>query len=112
MAVEKERAIADNELQNQIELAVREENLIAQQGRNERRRVEEEASAEETSVKALIARERMQAEAIASKSLLEAESSSESQRKPIRSGSTRKKGLIMARCSALFGSLRRIWVAV
>jgi regulator of protease activity HflC (stomatin/prohibitin superfamily) len=36
LAVEKERAIAENELQNRIELAKREENLIVQEGENER----------------------------------------------------------------------------
>lgn len=79
LAVEKERAIAENELQSQIELAAREENLIAQQGKNEQRRVEEQAIAAETSVKANITRERMQSEAIASKTKLEAESKSERQ---------------------------------
>ncbi len=44
-AVEKERAIQENELQNQIELAKREENLIAQRGQNERSRAHEEAQA-------------------------------------------------------------------
>jgi len=80
LAVEKERAIAENELQSQIELAVREENLISQQGTNERRRVEEEATAEETSVKALIERERIQSEAVALTARLDAESESERQR--------------------------------
>jgi regulator of protease activity HflC (stomatin/prohibitin superfamily) len=42
-AVEKERAIRENELQNEIELAVREERLIEQRGQNERRRATEEA---------------------------------------------------------------------
>jgi regulator of protease activity HflC (stomatin/prohibitin superfamily) len=54
LAVEKERAIQENELANQIELARREEQLIAQRGQNERkratdlgesRRIEAEASA-------------------------------------------------------------------
>ncbi len=45
LAVEKERAIAENELANQIELARREQQLIAQRGANERRRVEDEATA-------------------------------------------------------------------
>lgn len=80
MAVEKERAIAENELQSRIELAAREENLISQHGKNERRRVEEEAMAQETSVKALINRERMQSEGIALKAKLDAESKSERQR--------------------------------
>jgi hypothetical protein len=80
LAVEKERAIAENELQNQIELAAREENLIAQQGKNERRRVEEEAVAQETAVKAQISREQMQSEAVAAKAKLEAQSKSKRQR--------------------------------
>lgn len=42
LAVEKERAIAENELQNKIELARREETLIEQHGLNERRRVLDE----------------------------------------------------------------------
>ena len=78
-AVEKERAIAENELQNQIELAAREENLISQQGINERRRVEEHAIAEETTVKSRIEREYMQAQSLARQTLLEAESESERQ---------------------------------
>ncbi|UUY05741.1 hypothetical protein LRS13_09535 [Svornostia abyssi] len=45
LAVEKERAIAENELQNRIELARREEDLVAQEGANTRRRAEEEALA-------------------------------------------------------------------
>jgi regulator of protease activity HflC (stomatin/prohibitin superfamily) len=42
LAVEKERAIAENEMQNKIELARREETLIEQHGQNERRRVIDE----------------------------------------------------------------------
>lgn len=45
LAVEKERAIAENELQNQIELARREEQLIAQRGVNAKRQATEEAEA-------------------------------------------------------------------
>jgi hypothetical protein len=45
LAVESERAIAENELHNQIELARREEDLIAQRGQNEQRRVEDAAAA-------------------------------------------------------------------
>lgn len=43
LAVDKERAIQENELSNQIELAKREEQLIAQRGQNERRRATETA---------------------------------------------------------------------
>jgi hypothetical protein len=45
MAVENERAIADNELKNRIELARREEALVLQDGVNARRRAEEDAAA-------------------------------------------------------------------
>ncbi|PPK96107.1 SPFH domain/Band 7 family protein [Kineococcus xinjiangensis] len=45
LAVERERAIGENELQNQIELARREEQLVAQRGANERRVAEEAAAA-------------------------------------------------------------------
>ncbi|MBB5787463.1 SPFH domain-containing protein [Jiangella mangrovi] len=44
-AVERERTISENELQSKIELAAREENLVAQHGANERRRAAEEAAA-------------------------------------------------------------------
>jgi regulator of protease activity HflC (stomatin/prohibitin superfamily) len=44
-AVDKERAIAENELQNQIELARREQQLIEQRGLNARREATEKAEA-------------------------------------------------------------------
>jgi len=45
LAVERERAIAENELQNQIELARREEQLVEQKGQNDQRRAVERAAA-------------------------------------------------------------------
>jgi len=45
VAVERERAIGENELQTQIELARREEQLVAQRGANARRDAEEVAAA-------------------------------------------------------------------
>lgn len=45
MAVEKERAIEENELQNRIELARREEQLVAQEGANARLQATEQAAA-------------------------------------------------------------------
>ena len=45
MAVERERAISENELQSQIELARREEQLVTQRGANNRRKAEEAAAA-------------------------------------------------------------------
>lgn len=45
VAVERERAISENELDSRIELARREEQLVTQQGANARRLAEEEAAA-------------------------------------------------------------------
>jgi len=45
VAVERERAISGNELDSRIELARREEQLVAQQGANARREAEEQAAA-------------------------------------------------------------------
>ena len=59
VAVERERAIAENELQNKIELARREEQLVAQQGQNERRRAEEQALAERIEAEGTAERERL-----------------------------------------------------
>lgn len=63
LAVERERAIAENELQNQIELAKREEQLIAQRGTNARRQAEEAATASRIEAGAQAAREERLAEA-------------------------------------------------
>ncbi len=46
VAVERERAIAENELASQIELARREEQLVEQRGTNARREAEEKAAAD------------------------------------------------------------------
>ena len=61
LAVEKERAIAENELQNRIELARREQQLVTQHGTNERRRAEEEAAARAITAKATDENKRMAA---------------------------------------------------
>ncbi len=52
LAVDKERAIQENELSNQIELARREEQLIAQRGQNERKRATETAESKRIEVEA------------------------------------------------------------
>ena len=61
-AVENERAIAENELANRIELARRDEQLVAQQGANERRRVQEEAAARQLEAAAEDERRRLEAQ--------------------------------------------------
>lgn len=62
IAVERERAIAENELQNQIELAKREEQLVEQKGANERKRSTEQVAAERIQAEAQAATERLLAD--------------------------------------------------
>jgi regulator of protease activity HflC (stomatin/prohibitin superfamily) len=62
-AVERERAISENELQSQIELAVREEQLVTQRGANERRRATEAAAANRIETQAKADQSRVLAEA-------------------------------------------------
>ena len=63
VAVERERAISENELQSQIELARREEQLVTQRGTNARRQAEEAAAASAIETEAQASRERSLAEA-------------------------------------------------
>ena len=57
LAVERERAIAENEMQSQIELARREEQLVAQRGANARRQAEDTAAASQIETEAQAQRE-------------------------------------------------------
>lgn len=63
MAVDKERAIAENELANRIELARREAELIEQRGRNARREAEELAISKKVEAVADAERVQLAAEA-------------------------------------------------
>lgn len=67
LAVEKERAIGENEMQNQIELARREEQLIVQQGQNARRKAGEDSEARRIATESEAARIRLLADAAAAK---------------------------------------------
>jgi len=62
-AVENERAIQENELKNQIELAKREQVLIEQRGTNERRRVQQESEARKVEAEGEALRSRIAATA-------------------------------------------------
>jgi regulator of protease activity HflC (stomatin/prohibitin superfamily) len=64
-AVERERAIAENELQNKIELARREQQLVEQHGANARRKAELDAAAALTGAQAKAEREKVAAAATA-----------------------------------------------
>jgi regulator of protease activity HflC (stomatin/prohibitin superfamily) len=63
LAVEKERAIQENELESQVELARREQLLIDQRGANEQRRAEEAAAAKRIEIGADAEATRTRAEA-------------------------------------------------
>ena len=62
-AVDKERAIAENELANRIELARREADLVEQEGANERHRATEKAAASRIETDARAAERRIRAAA-------------------------------------------------
>jgi hypothetical protein len=79
VAVERERAIAENELQSKIELARREEQLLAQQGANARRQAEDGAVASGIAAQAQADRETRlaQAHAAGTRALGEAKAAGE-----------------------------------
>ena len=72
-AVEKERAIQENELQTQVELARRQEELIAQKGLNAQREVTEEATASRIASEGKAERGRIESQAAAETLRLRAE---------------------------------------
>jgi hypothetical protein len=80
LAVEKERAIQDNELQNRIELARREEHLIDQEGQNARRRAGEEAATRAITVQSEVETRRLQAAAAGEEIRVQGEAQAESLR--------------------------------
>jgi regulator of protease activity HflC (stomatin/prohibitin superfamily) len=80
LAVEKERAIQENALVNQIELARREEQLIAQRGQNARRQAAEQAESEKIAAEAAASRSRTTAEAEAHNTFVKGEATAQSVR--------------------------------
>lgn len=80
LAVEKERAIRENEMQSRIELAKREETLIAQEGQNQQRQALELAEAEAITVRATVDNDRLQADATADMTRVEAAALAEAER--------------------------------
>ncbi len=78
LAVEKELAIQENELQNRIELAKREEQLIQQQGQNARRQAHEDAEAKRIAAEAEASRQRLNTDTQAAALKINAEAESTS----------------------------------
>jgi SPFH domain / Band 7 family len=79
-AVERERAIAENEMQNKIELARREEQLVEQDGANARRQVQLEASAQLVAAQGQAERDQVAATAAADAARLSAAAEAEGDR--------------------------------
>src|SRR5258708_843937 len=78
LAVQKERAIQENEMQNKIELARREEQLIAQEGQNAQHKATEVAEALWIETEAEVKRAHLVAEAAAHKTRVEGEAQAKS----------------------------------
>jgi regulator of protease activity HflC (stomatin/prohibitin superfamily) len=67
LAVERERTIAENELQSKIELATREQNLVQQEGANAQRRATEEAATARITATSVAERDRIRTESEAAR---------------------------------------------
>lgn len=80
LAVEKERAIKENELATEIELARRQDQLIRRQGANQLQTVVQEAEAERTGAEAELARRRLAAETAAAEARLLAAAQAEAKK--------------------------------
>jgi regulator of protease activity HflC (stomatin/prohibitin superfamily) len=79
-AVERERAIAENELQNKIELARREEQLVEQEGANVRRQQELDAAAQLAAAQGQAERDQVAAAAAAEAARLAAAADADAER--------------------------------
>ncbi|MEZ5189484.1 MAG: SPFH domain-containing protein [Schumannella sp.] len=91
IAVERERAIAENELQSKIELATREQQLVQQEGANAQRRATEEAATGLITVKANAEQSALAAKAAAQRERIESE---------VRAETTRQLGSANAEAEA------------
>ena len=96
LAVERERAIGENELQTQIELATREEALVAQRGLNDRRKAEELAAASQIAAQAEAARSRTLAEATADATRATGLAEADAQRAKLEAYADTPEGVLLA----------------
>jgi regulator of protease activity HflC (stomatin/prohibitin superfamily) len=101
VAVERERAIAENELQTKIELARRDEQLVTQHGLNQRRRAEEDAAAAQIAVEGEAETDRVRAEAEARRERTLGEA--QRLRAELAAEGTRSMGLAKADASRALG---------
>ncbi len=78
-AVEKERAIKENELATELELERRQQELIRKRGENALLQAQQEAASQRTQVEAAIERQRLQTEAAAQQTKINAQAQAEAQ---------------------------------
>jgi len=100
LAVEKERAIAENELQNRIELARREEQLIAQDGTNSKRKMLEDAESKRIAAEGDTARARLVAQTQADSTRLVETAKIEAEKARLELQAVSVRALEMARVDA------------
>jgi regulator of protease activity HflC (stomatin/prohibitin superfamily) len=100
LAVEKERAIAENELQNRIELARREEQLISQEGANQKRKMTEDAESKRIAAEGDASRARLVAHAQAETTRAVETAKIEAEKARLELQATSVRALEMARVDA------------
>ncbi|NKQ26280.1 SPFH domain-containing protein [Streptomyces galbus] len=100
VAVERERAIAENELASKIELARREERLVEQRGTNTRREAEEGAAADKVRAEAEAARAVRLAEAEAARQVALADAEAQRTERLAEAEATRTARLARAEAEA------------
>ncbi len=96
LAVERERAISENELQSRIELAAREESLIEQEGANQRRRAQDAAGAARIEAESRADRDRILAEARAAATRLVGQSEADVEAARLGASAGVDRGVLLA----------------
>ncbi|MFJ8686082.1 SPFH domain-containing protein [Micromonospora wenchangensis] len=100
-AVEQERGIAENELQNKIELARREQQLVEQHGANARRRAELDAAAELAAAQGKAEREQVATTAAADRARVLATAEAEKDRLLAAGTADRERTLALAKAETV-----------
>jgi regulator of protease activity HflC (stomatin/prohibitin superfamily) len=96
LAVERERAIAENELANRIELAGREQQLVVQEGANARSRAQEAAAAALVEARATAERQGVLATASARATQLQGEADAAAEQARMAAYATVEQGVLIA----------------
>lgn len=83
LAVEKERAIKENELATEIQLARQQEALLEQQGANRRLEIQQEAEAQKLAAEAQVERELIAAEGLSQRLAVESQARAEARQREL-----------------------------